>query len=161
DAANGAADRMRAGLARFDKAGDLGERAAALLDDGLQQVMIEHGPREDLSQYHRTLELIVDRKQAAFAAWYEMFPRSQGTAPGKGATFDDCIRRLPEVRDLGFDVVYFVPIHPIGRTNRKGANNSLRAGPNDPGSPYAIGAKEGGHDAIHPDLGTFDDFARL
>jgi starch synthase (maltosyl-transferring) len=160
-APNGAADHMRAALARVDKAGDLGERAAALLDDGLQQVMIEHGPREDLSEYHRTLELIVDRPQAAFAAWYEMFPRSQGTVPGRSATFDDCIRRLPEVRDLGFDVVYFVPIHPIGRTNRKGANNSLRAGPDDPGSPYAIGAKEGGHDAIHPDLGTFEDFARL
>jgi len=160
-APDGAADRMRAALARFDQAGDAAERAAALLDEALRQVMVEHGPRGDVSRYHRTLELIVDRPHAAFAAWYEMFPRSQGTTPGRSATFDDCIRRLPEVRDLGFDVIYFVPIHPIGRVNRKGPNNALTAGPGDPGSPYAIGAAEGGHDAIHPELGTFDDFACL
>jgi starch synthase (maltosyl-transferring) len=87
-----------------------------------------------------------------------MFPRSQGTVPGRGATFADCERRLPEVRDMGFDVVYFVPIHPIGRVHRKGPNNTLGAGPHDPGSPYAIGSAEGGHDAIHPELGTLEDF---
>jgi starch synthase (maltosyl-transferring) len=88
-------------------------------------------------------------------------PRSQGTVPGRHGTFDDCIRRLPEIAALGFDVLYFPPIHPIGMTNRKGRNNALRAQPGDPGSPYAIGSPEGGHDAIHPELGTLEDFRRL
>ena len=89
-----------------------------------------------------------------FAAWYEMFPRSQSGDPARHGTFDDVIRRLPYVRDMGFDVLYFPPIHPIGRTNRKGRNNTLTPRPDDPGSPYAIGAAEGGHDALHPELGT-------
>jgi starch synthase (maltosyl-transferring) len=90
-----------------------------------------------------------------------MIPRSQGTVPGKHGTFDDCIARIPEIAGLGFDVLYFTPIHPIGRTNRKGRNNSLKAEPGDPGSPYAIGGAEGGHDAVHPELGTLADFRRL
>ena len=90
-----------------------------------------------------------------------MFPRSQGIAPGKGATFDDCIARLPEIARLGFDVVYLVPIHPIGRVNRKGRDNSTVAEPGDPGSPYAIGSAEGGHRAINPELGTLADFRRF
>ncbi|MBI3452042.1 MAG: alpha-1,4-glucan--maltose-1-phosphate maltosyltransferase, partial [Rhodospirillales bacterium] len=101
------------------------------------------------------------RKVAGFAAWYEMFPRSQGTVEGRSATFDDCIRRLPEIRDLGFDVVYLVPIHPIGRVNRKGRNNAVKAEPGEPGSPYAIGNAEGGHEAVHSDLGTLGDFRRF
>ena len=117
--------------------------------------------RADATRYHRELELYVDRKAARFAAWYEMFPRSQGTVPGKGATFDDCIRRLPYVRDMGFDVLYFVPIHPIGKLNRKGRNNSVTAAPGEPGSPYAIGSALGGHTAVDPELGTLDDFRRL
>jgi starch synthase (maltosyl-transferring) len=87
-----------------------------------------------------------------------MFPRSQGQDPDKGATFDDCIRRLPEIAAMGFDVVYLPPIHPIGRVHRKGRDNMLNAGPDDPGSPYAIGAAEGGHTAVHPELGTLEDF---
>ena len=90
-----------------------------------------------------------------------MVPRSQGSVPGQHGTFDDCIARLPEIAALGFDVLYLTPIHPIGHTNRKGRNNALRAEPGDPGSPYAIGSEEGGHDAIHPELGTLDDFRRL
>src|SRR3546814_19815486 len=90
-----------------------------------------------------------------------MFPRSQGTAPGRSATFADCARRLPEIRAMGFDVVYLVPIHPIGRTHRKGSNNTLNAGPDDPGSPYAIGAAEGGHTAVHPELGALEDVRRF
>ena len=100
----------------------------------------------------------VDREAARCSAWYGMFPRSQGTEPGKPATFQDCIRRLPEIRAMGFDVVYLVPIHPIGRVNRKGKNNSTVAQPGDPGSPYAIGSKLGGHTAIDPELGTIEDF---
>jgi starch synthase (maltosyl-transferring) len=102
-----------------------------------------------------------ERRTAAFASWYELFPRSQSGDPHRHGTFDDVIRRLPLIRDMGFDVVYFPPIHPIGKTNRKGRNNALKAGPDDPGSPYAIGSDEGGHDAIHPALGSFEDFERL
>jgi len=87
-----------------------------------------------------------------------MVPRSQGRTPGQHGTFKDCIARLPDVAAMGFDVVYFTPIHPIGRINRKGRNNAVTAVEGDPGSPYAIGAAEGGHDAVHPELGTLEDF---
>ncbi|WP_424813448.1 maltotransferase domain-containing protein [Roseococcus sp. YIM B11640] len=107
------------------------------------------------------LPLDVERRAAGFASWYEIFPRSQSGDPNRHGTFDDVIRALPRVRDMGFDVLYFPPIHPIGRKNRKGRNNSLVAKPGDPGSPYAIGSEAGGHDAIHPELGTLDDFRRL
>jgi len=102
-----------------------------------------------------------ERREAQFASWYELFPRSQTDDPARHGTFDDVIARLPAIRAMGFDVLYFPPIHPIGQRHRKGKNNSLTAGPGDPGSPYAIGAVDGGHDAIHPELGTFDDFRRL
>jgi starch synthase (maltosyl-transferring) len=102
-----------------------------------------------------------ERRTAEFASWYELFPRSQSGDPQRHGTFDDVVRRLPAIRDMGFDVVYFPPINPIGKTNRKGRNNTLKAGPDDPGSPYAIGSAEGGHDAIHPQLGTFEDFQVL
>jgi len=108
-----------------------------------------------------TLPLIVDRPEAGFSAWYELFPRSQGRVPGQHGTFADTAARLPEIAAMGFDVIYLPPIHPIGRTNRKGRNNALVAGPDDPGSPWAIGADEGGHDAIHPELGTLAQFERL
>ncbi|MGH6865618.1 MAG: maltotransferase domain-containing protein [Methyloceanibacter sp.] len=117
--------------------------------------------RTNLSRYERDLEVTVDRSIAACAAWYELMPRSQSGSPSRHGTFDNVIARLPYVRDLGFEVLYFPPIHPIGRINRKGRNNALSAKPGDPGSPYAIGGKEGGHDALHPELGDFDDFARL
>jgi starch synthase (maltosyl-transferring) len=103
----------------------------------------------------------VDRQAASFAAWYELFPRSQTDDPGRSGTFADVAERLPAIRRMGFDVVYFPPIHPIGLKNRKGRNNSLTAGPDDPGSPYAIGAAEGGHDAVHPELGGLEDFRAL
>jgi len=104
--------------------------------------------------------LVVDRPIARAGAWYEMTPRSQGPS-GRHGTFDDCIVRLPDIAALGFDVLYLTPIHPIGRENRKGRNNALVAVAGDPGSPYAIGSAEGGHDAVHPELGTLDDFRRL
>lgn len=129
-------------------------------DPALLHYMRAHGPRRDVSTYPRELRLVVDRGAARFSAWYELFPRSYG-ADGRHGTFDDVIAHLPYVRDLGFDVLYFPPIHPIGQKNRKGRNNSLRAGPDDPGSVYAIGSEVGGHDAVHPELGTLDDFKRL
>ncbi len=118
------------------------------------------GDQNDLSRT-RNYPLIADRPIARAGAWYEMVPRSQGRLPGIHGTFADCIDRVPDIAALGFDVLYLTPIHPIGHTNRKGANNSLHAQPGDPGSPYAIGSKEGGHDAVHPELGTLEDFRRL
>ena len=117
-------------------------------------------PRANLSTFPRVLPLFADREAAAFSAWYEMMPRSQGEG-GRHGTFRDVIGKLDYVRDLGFDVLYFTPIHPIGKTNRKGKNNSLKAEPGDVGSPYAIGSSEGGFTSVHPELGTLEDFDAL
>jgi starch synthase (maltosyl-transferring) len=114
-----------------------------------------------LAKYGPPIPVDVDRPQAGFASWYEMFPRSATDDPARHGTFSDVTARLPSIRAMGFDVLYFPPIHPIGTTNRKGRNNALRAAPDDLGSPYAIGSPEGGHDAVHPQLGTLDDFRRL
>ena len=151
---------IRKTLRDFDSA-RTSRRTELMLSPALRELMGRCPLRTDLIRYPRELEIIVDRKAARFAAWYEMFPRSQGREPAKGASFDDCIARLPEIAELGFDVVYLVPIHPIGRINRKGKNNSTVAQPGDPGSPYAIGSAEGGHRAVHSELGTIADFRRF
>ncbi|HKW93381.1 MAG TPA: alpha-amylase family glycosyl hydrolase, partial [Methylomirabilota bacterium] len=142
-------------------ASSLDGRLDVLLDPELRQIMARAQPRPDLTRYDRELEVVVDRPEAGFAAWYELFPRSQGRIAGRHGTFEDCIERLPDVRRMGFDVVYLPPIHPIGRSARKGPDNALGAGPGDPGSPWAIGGPEGGHTAVHPELGTIEDFRRL
>ena len=154
------AQAIREALRAFDR-DDGGDRAELLLSPQLRGAIERAAPREGVVRYPRELEVVVDRKAARFAAWYEMFPRSQGCQPGRGATFDDCIARLPQIAALGFDTVYLVPIHPIGRINRKGRDNSTRAAPGDPGSPYAIGSAEGGHRAVDPELGTIEDFRRF
>lgn len=105
--------------------------------------------------------VMVERRKANFSAWYELFPRSESSVPGRHGTFVEVRRRLSAIKDMGFDVLYFPPIHPIGRTNRKGKNNSLTATDDDVGSPYAIGSEEGGHEAVHPQLGTLEDFKQL
>jgi starch synthase (maltosyl-transferring) len=133
---------------------------AALLTDEVEHAMAASQPRTDLTQ-SKAFPLMADRARAVEGAWYEMIPRSQGIVPGQHGTFRDCIARLPDIAAMGFDVLYFTPIHPIGHTNRKGRNNALKAAPGDPGSPYAIGDESGGHDAIHPELGTLDDFRDL
>jgi len=147
-------------LADFDAAPPE-ERAEVMLSRLLVQAMARWPDRADAVRYRRELEVIVDRPAARFAAWYEIFPRSQGRVPGRSGTFEDAAARLPEIRSLGFDVVYLTPIHPIGRLNRKGRDNTLAAAPGDPGSPYAIGAAEGGHDAVHPELGGIEGFRRF
>ena len=152
--------RMRQALNAFDTHGDE-VRSALLLDAGLRAAMARAVDRSLSIRYDRTLTVTVDRVEARFAAWYEMFHRSQGRIPGKSATFADCEERLPEIKAMGFDVIYFVPIHPIGKAHRKGANNAVVAKPGEPGSPYAIGSEEGGHTAIHPELGTPGDFRRF
>jgi starch synthase (maltosyl-transferring) len=145
---------------RLEEIEDEAALARMLLSDDLHLAMRRHGERVNLSRY-RELEVFVDRTAARFAAWYELFPRSMSDDPGRHGTFDDVIAKLPYVASMNFDVLYFPPIHPIGTTFRKGRNNALTAEPGDVGSPYAIGSGEGGHDAIHPDLGGFDGFARL
>ena len=141
--------------------GDAARRTELLLSPALREAMARSQPRTGLVRYPRELEIVVDRKAARFSSWYEMFPRSQGREPGKSASFDDCIARLPEIAALGFDVVYLPPIHPIGRVNRKGRDNSTVAGRGDPGSPYAIGSVDGGHRAVNPELGALADFRRF
>ncbi|HLZ64645.1 MAG TPA: alpha-1,4-glucan--maltose-1-phosphate maltosyltransferase [Aliidongia sp.] len=132
--------------------------AAFLLSHQVAQAMARVPDYGDLTFQEPAGQVMVDREAARCAAWYEMFPRSQGTDPNRAASFAECAARLPEIRAMGFDVVYFVPIHPIGTINRKGRNNSTTAQPGEPGSPYAIGSAAGGHDAIDPELGTLEDF---
>ena len=117
--------------------------------------------RETDTRYERELAVVVDPEKARFSAWYELFPRSCTKDANRSGTFRDVIERLGYVAGMGFDVLYLAPIHPIGRTERKGKNNSLHPSPQDPGSPWAIGSEEGGHKAIHPELGTLEDFKEL
>jgi starch synthase (maltosyl-transferring) len=137
-------------------------RLAAALAPEVTRVLHHHPLRALVTRSER-LPLRVDRERALFSAWYELFPRSEGAVvepgqPPRSGTFRTAADRLPAVAAMGFDVVYLPPIHPIGRTFRKGPNNTLDAGPDDPGVPWAIGSAEGGHDAVHPDLGTLEDF---
>jgi starch synthase (maltosyl-transferring) len=136
-------------------------RIAAALDSELVTRMARHPDRTRASVYDRALGVMVERERARFGAWYEMFPRSAATEPNRHGTFRDVERLLPYIAGMGFDVLYLPPIHPIGQSFRKGPNNTLTAGPNDPGSPWAIGSSEGGHTAVHPELGTLEDFDHL
>ncbi|NLR97198.1 DUF3416 domain-containing protein [Rhizobium sp. P38BS-XIX] len=136
------------------------QKIEMLLSGRLSELMAKADRRPFLT-HSSTFGVEAERKEAAFASWYQVFPRSQSGDPERHGTFDDVVARLPAIREMGFDVLYFPPIHPIGHTNRKGRNNSLIATPADPGSPYAIGSEAGGHDAIHPLLGQFGDFERL
>jgi starch synthase (maltosyl-transferring) len=126
----------------------------AVLGPELLAAVERHPDRHDATRLDRIIPLEVERERARFGAWYELFPRSFGG-------FEGVRRQLPRLAELGFDVIYLPPIHPIGHTNRKGRNNSLEAAPGDPGSPWAIGSEEGGHEAIDPELGTVDEFERL
>lgn len=134
---------------------------ALLLSPELARAMRELDARPFETVTPAPYPVWVDRPQACHSAWYELFPRSQAREPGRHGTFDDVIERLPDIQEMGFDVLYLPPIHPIGLSNRKGRNNALSAEPDDVGSPYAIGSPEGGHDAIEPKLGTLPDFLRL
>jgi starch synthase (maltosyl-transferring) len=137
------------------------EAVAIALGKELLALMEKYPDREFATRYEKELAVEVDREKALFSTWYERFPRSFSPKPGKHGTFKDCEALLPEIARMGFDVLYLPPIHPIGKTNRKGKNNSPVANPDDIGSPWAIGSEEGGHKAIHPQLGTVEDFQRL
>src|SRR3984957_12759165 len=134
--------------------------AAPLLSEELKEAMADSQLRPDLTR-SQLFPFVADRPRAQYGAWYEMVPRSQSRTPGQHGTFKDCIARLPDIAEMGFDVLYLPPIHPIGHTNRKGSNNAVTAAEGDPGSPYAIGGAAGGHDAVHPQLGTLEDFREL
>ncbi|MFA7765476.1 maltotransferase domain-containing protein [Streptomyces sp. NPDC048723] len=138
------------------------ERYEAALDPAVDAAFARR-PYRELVTASKPLPLLVERKRALFGSWYEMFPRSEGAVlePGEApvsGTFRTAAERLPAIAAMGFDVVYLPPIHPIGSTYRKGPNNTLSAGSWDPGVPWAIGSTEGGHDAVHPELGTIEDF---
>jgi starch synthase (maltosyl-transferring) len=137
------------------------QRVQVALSEDVEQLVARYPKRSWATTYERELAVVVDRVKARFSSWYELFPRSCSPVPGRHGTFKDCEAMLPYVASMGFDVLYLPPVHPIGRTNRKGKNNAQAAGPGDPGSPWAIGADEGGHTAIHPELGTLEDFKRL
>jgi len=117
--------------------------------------------RRHATAYEKQLRVVVERRRARFSSWYEMFPRSAAPQEGRHGTFTDCEKRLPYIAAMGFDVLYLPPIHPIGKTNRKGPNNTATAGPDHVGSPWAIGGAAGGHKSVHPRLGTIEDFRRL
>lgn len=152
---------MQALLDKARSATDQADSAEIMLSPDMQALVRTNANREHAATQEDPFPIYVDRTAARFAAWYELFPRSAGTEEGQSATFRDVIDQLPRIEKMGFDVLYFTPIHPIGTTKRKGKNNTLVAAPGDPGVPYAIGSPDGGHDAIEPGLGTFEDFDAL
>jgi len=170
------AELVESAAARAEKtdAGRL-DRFGGLLRDGretemklrsarsreLLRLMVAHPDRRLAVTYEKQLEVVVERRQARSSTWYEMFPRSASPEPGRHGTFKDMEARLPYIAAMGFDVLYLPPIHPIGKTNRKGKNNTTAAAPDDVGSPWAIGSEEGGHKSVNPLLGTIDDFRHL
>jgi starch synthase (maltosyl-transferring) len=144
-------------LARTD------QKAGVQLAESESLVSLMHAYRDPTtdSNYEKELGLEVDRERARFSTWYELFPRSCTSDPNHHGTLRDCIRHLDYIAEMGFDVLYLPPIHPIGRTERKGSNNTSPAGPAEPGSPWAIGAEEGGHTSVHPQLGNLEDLNEL
>ncbi len=148
-------------FARMLRSNAAGEATEAALGSSLASLMRRHAPRRFVTEWDKPICIWVDRAKARFSSWYELFPRSASSDPGRHGTLADVERRLPQIAAMGFDVLYLPPIHPIGRAFRKGRNNSAATEPGDVGSPWAIGGPEGGHDAIHPELGTFSDFDRL
>ena len=151
-------DAVVAGLESDDP---VDEKIADLWSEDLLALMWRNAERRFVTRYRTELLIEVDRPRAAYSTWYELFPRSAATEEGRHGTFADVEAQLPRVARMGFDILYLPPIHPIGETFRKGKNNKVKAEPGDVGSPWAIGGKEGGHKAVHPDLGTIDDFERL
>lgn len=148
--------------ARILEAPEAYESSVALvLSADFTSLVEEHPMKQFQTWYDKQLRVRIGRDKGVFSAWYELFPRSAAQQPGRHGTFKDVERLLPRIREFGFDVLYLPPIHPIGVSNRKGKNNSLNAGPDEPGSPWAIGSADGGHTAVHPALGTLADYKHL
>jgi starch synthase (maltosyl-transferring) len=160
-ARGGDADRLRTFHDALQSRQSVETRIRAALSRELLRLMIVNPERRFPTTYEKQLEVVVERRRARFGSWYEMFPRSAAPEEGRHGTFADCAKRLDDIAAMGFDVLYLPPIHPIGKTHRKGRNNAATAGPDDVGSPWAIGGAAGGHKAVHPRLGTLEDFRRL
>lgn len=156
------ATRLREWAAAIvDRQRDLEARVALSQTPAIRDLEQRYPDPDIVLTWDAPFEVTVDRERARFSSWYEMFPRSAAAEPGKHGTFADVEKLLPYVASMGFDVLYLPPIHPIGLTERKGPNNNPRSSPGDPGSPWAIGGPEGGHKAIHPELGTLEEFKHL
>ncbi|HWS72906.1 MAG TPA: alpha-1,4-glucan--maltose-1-phosphate maltosyltransferase [Thermoanaerobaculia bacterium] len=153
--------KLDAFIETLDGEPPLEEKIDEVWSADLLALMWRNAERKYATRYPCELAIEVDRKRAAFSSWYELFPRSTSSTPGRHGTFRDVEAQLPRIAKMGFDVLYLPPIHPIGTAHRKGKNNRVSAEEGDVGSPWAIGAVEGGHTSIHPQLGTIDDFERL
>jgi len=140
---------------------DLATKCALALSDTLLLLMARHPDRQHAREYERQLSVVVDPRIAAFGCWYEMFPRSASSVPGRHGTLEDCAARLPYIASMGFDVLYLPPLYPVGRINRKGRNNMLEADADDVGSVWAIGSDEGGHKSVAIELGGLDALRKL
>ncbi len=152
---------LRNTAAQLNEPANQAQHRNTAIDPKLNETVLRYPDRQFATSLGKELEIIVDPVRARFSSWYEFFPRSASQEPGRHGTFADCEARLPYVAEMGFNVLYFPPIHPIGVQFRKGKNNTVNALEGDVGSPWAIGAAEGGHKSIHPQLGTLDDFRRL
>lgn len=165
EASNGAEDAVRERLQRWARAlrevDGATEKLLISLDEEVAGLVDRYLDRRSATVYGKELLVVVDPVNARFSAWYEMFPRSWARQAGYHGTFEDVESNLPYIAGMGFDVLYLPPIHPIGRRHRKGKNNISSSGPDDPGSPWAIGSEQGGHKSVHPQLGTLEDFRRL
>jgi starch synthase (maltosyl-transferring) len=148
-------------ISALEEEKDRDEAVTIATAEDLGSLVEVYADQEIATTYEKTLSVVVDRERALFSSWYEMFPRSCSPEEGKHGTFRDCENLLPYIQKMGFDILYLPPVHPIGRKNRKGKNNSLTVTSDDIGSPWAIGSDEGGHKSVHPDLGTLDDFLRF
>lgn len=137
------------------------EAVDTVLSAAFAEAVKEFPMKQFQTEYDKNLRVRVGREKELFSTWYELFPRSASLEPGKHGTFKDTLRLLPRLQEMGFDVLYLPPIHPIGKLNRKGKNNAVDAQAGEPGSPWAIGSSEGGHKAIHPELGTLEDYKNL
>jgi starch synthase (maltosyl-transferring) len=155
------ADQLRKFADQVGDAAAYGKAVELVLGSVFKEVVLATPLKLFPTVYDKNLRVRVGWEKELFSTWYELFPRSASQKPGQHGTFKDCERLLPRIQELGFDVLYLPPIHPIGKINRKGKNNAVQAQPGEPGSPWAIGSDEGGHTAIHPELGTLDDYQRL
>ncbi len=152
---------LQSSVTRLEKAGNNQYAIDLVLGDDFASLVHANPLKENETELQEVIKIQVEYAKANFSAWYEFFPRSASLESGKHGTFQDCIRLLPRIAAMGFDVLYFPPIHPIGKINRKGKNNNVRAEKGEPGSPWAIGSDEGGHKSVLPALGTLEDFKKL
>lgn len=154
-------ERLDAVKSRIDPFDKYNQSVEYVLSEEFDQLLKDYPLKKNITELGEEITIKVETSRAAFSTWYELFPRSASDEPDIHGTFDDVVKRLPRIAAMGFDVLYLPPIHPIGKLHRKGKNNNVKAEKGEPGSPWAIGSKEGGHKDIHPQLGTLKDFQKL